>query len=175
MTHRTRGNEMKVGTWRVSPDKTQFNQGGLIFFDDVVHAIAFSPCGKLLAVGGQDKAPTVFLVQDFQKATLSCATSVRCLAWSPSSHLLLGAKTCRSLSGMCQLTKWSFKWTDWYSHVSFSSDGSWLATACFGSSVVALVPVEDQHGLGTASGGAATSAANTVTPTFHTTPRPWGR
>ena len=72
---------------------------------------------------------------------------------------------------MCQLPKWSFKWTDWYSHVSFSSDGSWLATACFRSSVVALVPVEDQHGLGTASGGAATSAANTVTPTFHTTPK----
>ena len=44
---------------RVSPDKTQFNLDRLIFFDDVVHAIAFSPCGKLLAVGGQVKAPTV--------------------------------------------------------------------------------------------------------------------
>ena len=81
---------------RVSPDKTQFNQGRLIFFDDVVHAIAFSPCGKLLAVEAKPtvflgprfsesdvelrhkraqghflvKVPTVFLVQDFQKATL---------------------------------------------------------------------------------------------------------
>ena len=72
----------------MSPDKTQFNQGRLFFFDDVVDAIACSPCGKLLSLGGQVKAPTVFFVQDFQKATLSCATSVHSLAYSPSSHFL---------------------------------------------------------------------------------------
>ena len=78
----------------------------------------------------QVKTPTVFLVQDFfQEATLSCATSVRSLACPPSSHfLLLLRKTCRSLFGMCQRTNWSFEWTDWYSHVSFSFDGSWLST-----------------------------------------------
>ena len=27
MTHKTRGNEMKVGIWQMSPDKTQFNPG----------------------------------------------------------------------------------------------------------------------------------------------------
>ena len=31
MTHKTRRNEMKVGFRQVSPDKTHFNQGGLIF------------------------------------------------------------------------------------------------------------------------------------------------
>ena len=54
---------------RVSPHKTQFNQDRLIFFDDVVHAIAFSLCENF-AVGGRVKVLTVFLVQDFQKATL---------------------------------------------------------------------------------------------------------
>ena len=46
------GNTQEGRDLKVSPDKTQFNQGRLIFLDDVVHAIAFSPCGKLLAVGG---------------------------------------------------------------------------------------------------------------------------
>ena len=120
---------------RVSPDKTQFNQVRLIFFDDVVHAIAFSPCGKLLAVGGQVKAPTVFLVQDFQKATLSCAQS--CLVtilslscfWSEDMQV-----TVRDVPAV----KVVFQVERLVSHVSFSSDGSSLATACFGRSVVVL-------------------------------------
>ena len=72
----------------MSPDKTQFNQGGLIFFDDVVHAIAFSPCVKLFAVGGQDKAPTVFLGPRFSesdvelrhKRSLSCLVTILSLS-----------------------------------------------------------------------------------------------
>ena len=67
--------------------------------------------------------------------------------------------------------EWFFKCTDWYSQVSFSADSSWFSTTCFGKCVVVLVLVEDEYGLGTASGGAATSAANTVTPTLYTTPK----
>ena len=36
-----------------------------------------------------------------------------------------------------------------------------------------LVPVEDQHGLGTVSGSAATSTATTVILSLHTTPKKW--
>ena len=50
------------------PNKTQFNQGRLFFFDDVVHAIAVSLCGKLLAVGGRFKVPTVFLNPRFSES-----------------------------------------------------------------------------------------------------------
>ena len=60
---------------RVSPNKTQFNQDRLFFFDDVVHAIAFSLCCKLLAVGSQTVVPTVFLVQDFQKVVVGGAAT----------------------------------------------------------------------------------------------------
>ena len=112
MTHKTRGSEMKVVIWRVSPDKTQFNQTFAVLLGH--HLLTF-----LRKHAGHWDVPAEKVVSQ-----------------SP-------------------------KWTDRYSHVSFSSDGSWLATACFGSSVVALVPVEDQHGLGTTSGFAATSTANT--------------
>ena len=84
----------------MSPDKTQFNQGGLFFLDDVVHAIAFSPCGKLLAVKARIRLRRFSWSKFFQKATLGCATSVRCLAWSPSSHFL--ASGCEDM----QVTVW---------------------------------------------------------------------
>ena len=84
----------------MSPDKIPFNSSRLFFFDDVVHAIALSPCGKLLAVGGQVKAPTVFLIQEFSKAALSCATSCTVLlGHHPLTFLLLGAKARRSPFG----------------------------------------------------------------------------
>lgn len=43
---------------------------------------------------------------------------------------------------------------DWCCDVSFSS--AWLATSCFGSSEVALIPVEDRQGLSTFGCGVAT-------------------
>ena len=77
----TRGSEMKAVSWRMSLDKAPSDRTGVIFFDDIVHAFALSPCGKLFAKKGQDKASKVFLVRHFQKAaTLSNAASVRCLA-----------------------------------------------------------------------------------------------
>ena len=45
---------MKIGFRQVSSDKIHFNQKGLFFFSGDVHVIAFSHCGKLLAVGSQD-------------------------------------------------------------------------------------------------------------------------
>ena len=93
---------MKALIWRVSLDNAQSDRTGLIFFDDIVHAFAFSPCGKLLAVEGQDKALKIFLVQDFQTlrrwAALVAELSLSCF-WE--------AKTCRSPSGMGQLRKQS--------------------------------------------------------------------
>ena len=53
--------------------------------------------------GREAGPPTVLLVLDFQKTMLSCATSIAVLlAHHSLAFLLLGATTCRSLSGLCQ-------------------------------------------------------------------------
>ena len=90
-------------------------------------------------MGGQDITPTVFLIQDFQKATLGRATSVRCLAYSPSSRLLaLGSED-------MQVTVWDVPADKILSSeqngVPMSQSAATLlfASDCFGKSVVACL------------------------------------
>merc|ERR1740117_162986 len=64
------GNAMKTVVWQVSSDTKFCKCLGSILFDDIVHAVAFSPSGKLLAVGGEDARITMLLVdRAFEKTS----------------------------------------------------------------------------------------------------------
>lgn len=139
---------MKTVLWQVAAKTDECKYLGAILFNDVVHAVAFSPSGKLLAVGGEDAAITVLLVdRDFEKASeLRCLAGVRCLGWSSQSRFLASA------GEDMQVTVWDVmaeevvfqlpKAQDWYSGVAFHPKDSWLASCGFSGNAVTLHPVD---------------------------------
>lgn len=76
------GHQMKTVVWRVPADG-ECGRLGDIAFEDIVHAVAFSPGGKMLAVAGENRMIATLLVDhDFQKASeLHSVAGVRCLGF----------------------------------------------------------------------------------------------
>jgi len=140
--------EMKTVMWRVSSDGDSCKYLGSILFEDIVHATAFSPTGKLLAVGGENRMIATLLVdRDFEKASeLLCTAGVRCLAWSPDSRFLASGGEDMMVSVFDVLSEGVVlqlpKVEDWLCSVAFSTDGRWLASCGYGDSAVTLHPVE---------------------------------
>lgn len=148
MTNKGQDHEMKTVVWRVAAVGEDCKYMGSITFHDIVHAVAFSPTGTVLAVGGENRSVSMLLVdRDFENVSqLACAAGVRCLAWSPDSRFLAsGGEDMR-------ITIWDVlseqivfqtpKATDWLCCVGFSPDGRWLATCGFGRNEATLHPVE---------------------------------
>merc|ERR1719382_1462616 len=142
---------MKTVIWQVAADgaadSSSSKQLADVEFDNIVHATAFAPTGKLLAVGGENCEVAVLLVdRGFERATnLQCAAGVRCLAWSPDVRFLaVGGED-------MQISIWDIvedvlavqlpKARDWYCGLAFSADGLWLASCGFGTREVTLHPV----------------------------------
>jgi len=147
-TQKVDSHETKAVMWHVSPGRDACEYLGSVLFDDDVYATAFSPTGKLLAVGGEGRMIAALLV-DRQLETafeLPCTAGVRCLAWSSDSRFLAegGEHT--------QVFVWDIlaktivlqlpKAEDWICSLAFSCDSMWLATCGFGDSSVTLHPIE---------------------------------
>ncbi|CAK0817189.1 unnamed protein product [Prorocentrum cordatum] len=94
MTNKGRDHKMKTVIWQIAADGAADSSSAKhladVEFDNVLHATAFAPSGKLLAVGGESCEVAVLLVdRGFERATtLQCAAGVRCLAWSPDVRFL---------------------------------------------------------------------------------------
>jgi len=144
------GHAMKTVIWKVASEGEQCSHLGSILFDDIVHAVAFAPCGELLACGSESGKIALLLVnKNFHKTSdLNCAAGVLCLDWSPDSHFLVSAGEDMQISVWDLLTEQVVlqlpKVKDWYSAVAFSPariSELWLASCGFGSGEVSLFPV----------------------------------
>lgn len=133
------GREMRTTIWQVAAQGHDCKFLGSVIFCDSVHATAFSPSGKLLAVAGENCAVTMLLTdRSFEKASeLTCSAGVRCLAWSADSQLLASG------GEDMQVSVWNVvservilqlpKARDWLCCLAFNSLSSCLAAGGFGS------------------------------------------
>jgi WD40 repeat protein len=148
MTNKLEDRNMKTVVWSVSDNDENCKFLGSIAFRDIVHATAFSPSGKMLAAGGENRLIDLLLVdRDFDKATeLQSAAGVRCLSWSADSRFLASGGEDMQISVWDIITEQVIfqlpKATDWYCSVAFSRDNMWLATCGFGVSECTLHPVD---------------------------------
>jgi len=143
-THKSRGSEMKTVLWKVSVNKCSCKHLGSVLFPAIVHAVAFSPSGKFLAAGGEDRTLTILLAEKgCQKINeFSCAANVRCLAWSPNSQYLASGGedmhiTVWDLVTQCVAVQLP-RCKHWHRNLAFSSSYSWLAASCCANSEVTL-------------------------------------
>jgi len=148
MTNKIDGREMKTVIWQVSCEGEECKFLGSILFPDIVHATEFSPNGKLLAIGGENRTISLLVVENnFEKATdLFCPAGVLCLSWSSDSQFLASG------GEDMQVSIWDLvaervviqlpKQKDWVCGVSISPRCDWVAVCGFGSSEVMLCPVE---------------------------------
>merc|ERR1740121_1579999 len=139
---------MKTVIWQVSPAADKCQYLGCLESDDIVHATAFSPSGKLLATGGEECFISLFLVdRKFEKASeLQCPAGIRCLAWSPNCNFLASG------GEDLQVSVWDIisetmvlqlpKAKDWLCMLAFTADSRWLASCGFGHKAVTLHAVE---------------------------------
>merc|ERR1711879_625174 len=91
MTNKVAGaNGMKTAVWQVASVGSGCKYLGCMVFTDIIHAVRFSPSGKLLAVGGENKEISLLLVQrGFERTSgYHCTAGVRCIAWSHDSRFL---------------------------------------------------------------------------------------
>jgi len=147
MTKKSEDSEMKTVVWQVSSQAENNRYLGSILFNDIVHAVAFAPSGKFLAVGGEDCHVTMLVVtDDFKKgAALPCPAGVRCLAFSPDSRFLATGGEDMQISVWDLLTEYVVfqlpRVDDWYCSLAFSSQGNYIAAASLGNSSVVCHPV----------------------------------
>jgi WD40 repeat protein len=144
----TRG--MKSVIWQVS-QASEFKKLGEVLFTDIVHAVAFAPTGKLLAVGGENCRVTTLLVDsNFQKASDYCCTAgVKCIAWSKDSRFVASAGEDMQISIWDlvseRITVQLPKAQDWYTGLAFSPCGRWLSSCGYGMNGVTLYPIDSQE------------------------------
>jgi len=151
MTRKGTDREMKTVVWEVSHHLEKgvvSRQLSSIPSDDVVHATAFAPSGKVMAIAGEACTISVLLVDKRfeQIASLPSTAGVRCLSWSPDSRCLASAG-----EGM-QVYVWDIvservvlqlpKATDWITSVAFCPSGTSLAFCGYGSPAAHLHAVE---------------------------------
>mmetsp|Transcript_25453 Transcript_25453/g.55652 ORF Transcript_25453/g.55652 Transcript_25453/m.55652 type:complete len:1509 (+) Transcript_25453:32-4558(+) len=147
MTKKGEDSEMKTVVWQVSSQAENNRYLGSILFSDIVHAVAFAPSGKYLAVGGEDCHVTMLVVtDDFKKgAALPCPAGVRCLAFSPDSLFLATGGEDMQISVWDLLTEYVVfqlpRVDDWYCSLAFSPKGNYIAAASLGSSSLVCQPV----------------------------------
>jgi len=151
MTKKLESNGMKTVIWKVATLGTDFAHLGSIPSQDIVHAVSFSPCGKLLAAGGEDCVISLLWVggKIERAGEMPCAAGIRCLSWSSDSCFLVSG------GEDCQITIWNVstanvvlqlpKRSDWYSSVAFSTTGNWVAACGFGSSMVEMYQIETSN------------------------------
>jgi WD40 repeat protein len=125
LTKKDSSRHMKTVIWHTEDQADNCKYLGSIVFDDIVHAVAFSPSGKLLATGGEDSTVTIMMVErDFEKASeLQSSAGVRCLGWSSQSRFLASG------GEDMQVTVWDImaervifqfpKAKDWYACTAF--------------------------------------------------------
>lgn len=148
MTKKVDGHEIKTVIWSVASRAEECKMLTSIQAADIVHAAAFCPSGKLLAVGGEDCTITTLRVDaDFQKnSTLRSVGGVRCLAWTSDSRFLASGGEDLQVSVwdvIAEVVAFQLpKVTDWILSVSFSPDAQWLAHCGNGSNEVRLYPIE---------------------------------
>jgi WD40 repeat protein len=150
MTKKLDSHKMKTVLWKVSTIGDDCSQLGTVLSDDIVHAVAFSPSGELLATGGEGKVISLLLVQkSFEQAgTLICPAGVRSISWSPDSHFLASGGEDMQISVWDLLTEQVIfqlpKAKDWLCAVAFSPARTrelWIASCGFGQNAVDLCPV----------------------------------
>jgi WD40 repeat protein len=144
------GHAMKTVIWQVAATSENCNALGTIQFADIVHAVAFAPCGELLACGAESGKVSLLLVnKNYHKSSdLQCPAGVRCLSWSPDSHFLVSGGEDMQVSVWDLLTEQVVlqfpKTKDWYCALAFSPQRTselWLASCSFSCSEVSLFPL----------------------------------
>jgi WD40 repeat protein len=121
-------------------------------YKDVVHAAAFAPSGKLLAIGGEFDHIHILAAsagnrrdKAFQTGCrLSSSPGQRCLSWSPCSRFLAAGGEDKRITVwdvLSQCIAYAMpEMQDWYCVIAFSPKGGWLASCCYDSSDVVLNP-----------------------------------
>eukprot|EP00927_Polykrikos_kofoidii_P030277 TRINITY_DN26070_c0_g1_i2.p1 TRINITY_DN26070_c0_g1~~TRINITY_DN26070_c0_g1_i2.p1 ORF type:complete len:2246 (-),score=402.18 TRINITY_DN26070_c0_g1_i2:72-6140(-) len=153
---------MRATIWRLVQNGQACNCSGSVDFPDIVHAVCFSPSGRFLAVGGENKKLSVLhaamprSLETFVE--FNCLAGICCISWSlDSRYLASGGED-------MQVTVWDVEHVsvafqlprgeDWICSVGFSPCGNWIGYCGFSSQEVKLVPVEMQA---VANGGGASS------------------
>lgn len=148
MTKKGQDHQMKTVIWKVSTVGDDCKYLGSIVCSDVVHAVAFSPDGKWLAVGSEDRTVALLAVdKEFEKVIeLGAAAGVLCLAWSKDARFLAsGGEDMKISIWDLQTRRMIFqlpKATDWYCDVAFHPGMNAFATCAFSDPSVTIYPIE---------------------------------
>jgi WD40 repeat protein len=150
MTNKSQDYQMKTVVWGVSTVGDDCKYLGSIVCKDIVHAVAFSPDGKWLAVGSEDRTIALLSVEkEFEKIIeLGAAAGVLCLAWSNDSRFLAsGGEDMKISIWDLQTRRMIFqlpKAQDWYRGVAFHPCMNAFATCAYSDSSVSIFPIEIQ-------------------------------
>jgi len=140
---------MKAVVWKGSSEFAAiWDEVGTVSYKDPCHAASFSPSGKALALGGEDRIISLLSVEKKfrQVEQLPCGAGIRCLAWAANSRLLASAGEDMRVSVWDVLYKRVIlqlpKADDWLCSLAFSANSKWLAACGYGQNTVDLWPLE---------------------------------
>ncbi|CAJ1425722.1 unnamed protein product [Effrenium voratum] len=148
LDYKAKSGGMKAMVWKSTEFSGVWDEVSTINYKDFVHAAAFAPSGRALALAGEDRMISILSVgKGFQKAEeLLCGAGIRCLAWAPNSRFLASAGEDMRVSVWDVLFKRVVlhlpKADDWLCSISFSADSKWLASCGYGQETVDLWPIQ---------------------------------